>query len=355
MSSNDFVSIFNHAAGIVRIRLSHLKGCDEVIESIRSRINTDVRDPRSNRELFIEPLIDSQQLCVPAETAEEVSRELHQLSVLRLWTRLRCPDVGSDEDGTIIETDSEDELRASLGSQCPQCGSHHELVPALVETVYAPNFPISQNIEAFDSARLRLESPSVKISSEGPETHVNRTAAVANVDPKSIESFLTLLSLALSTNTALEAVPSAVEVWLGVWKGPAVILLTYLCFIGPITWCAGQTVAILVSLVVLAVIWLVLRGEVHAKLAPSALQRQVTRWGICMSVGLVTAGTTGVEVSFKDEHRLTVPIWQNKTVVLPIKLEYGATNPWLIGAGLLCFVFTLTFVFLYDRHKGWLT
>ncbi len=354
MSSSEFVNIFDHAASIVRIKLSSLKGVDDVLSAIRSRISADVTDPRINRDLFFEPWIDSQQLGVPSETAEEVSRELHQLSVLRLWTRLRCPDVGSDEDGTVIETDSERVLLESLDAQCPQCGSHHELVPTLVETVYAPNFPNSQPILAFDAARLHLERPSLKGTSLSQGTQIERTAAIANVAPEAVDSFLSLLSLALSKNAAVQAVPTTVEVWLGAWKGPAAILLAYMILIGPVAWCAGQAIAILMSVVILVVVWMFLKSEVQAKLAPSAVQRHTTRLGLCLAIVLVAAGTTGIEVSFKDENKLTIPIWHNKHVVLPIKIEYGTTNLWLVGAGVFCFVSTLVFVYLYDRQKGWL-
>jgi hypothetical protein len=355
MSTSDFVSIFDHAASIVRIRLSTLKGVDQVLGAIRSRLNTEVTDPRVNRELFFEPWIDSQQLGVPSETAEEVSRELHQLSVLRLWTRVRCPDVGSDEDGTVIETDSDSELKVAIDAQCPQCGSHHELTPALVETVFAPNFPNMGSVDPFDSRRLALGNPIHGTSALSQDLQVNRTASVAHVEPGSVDTFMSLLSLALSKNSTLEAVPTTDAVWLGAWKGPTGILLGYMALIGPITLCAGQTIAILVSIVVVVVIGLFLRGQVQARLAPSAVQRQATRWGIYMAVALVTAGTTGMEVSFKDEHRLTIPLWNSRPLVLPVKVEYGATNPWLIGSGVFCFVVTLVFVYLYDRQKGWVT
>lgn len=96
MSSSGFETIFDRAADIVRIRCNGMLGLEAVLEAIRNRIRQDgITDPRENRELFFEPWLDAQQLRVPEETAEEVARQLLELTVLGLWTRVKCQETPS--------------------------------------------------------------------------------------------------------------------------------------------------------------------------------------------------------------------------------------------------------------------
>lgn len=353
MSSSEFAHIFDHAAGIVRIRCHGLSGLEAVIASLRERALSVHTDPRLHRDLFYEPWLDSQQLGVPHDTAEEVARQLHQLSVLKLWTRVKCPDVPAEEDGTIIETASEIEFKEALDRPCPHCGSLHDLTPAIVETLYAPNFPDQAKTQPFDAHRLVVKRPMATATGGVVDQQSARCASIVGVDPTQVQSFVVLLQQALGQNSQLEAVPSPARAWWDVWKGPLCIVIPFMVLIIPVSYFAGPTIACVVAAVVLIAMCLVLRGEVQARLAPSSVQRQVTRWGIYMTIVLFTAGTTGFEFSLKDDNRLTIPLGENRSITLPVKVEWGATNPWLIVSGIPCFICTLTFVLIYDGKLGW--
>jgi hypothetical protein len=353
MSSSGFETIFDRAADIVRIRCSGMQGLDAVLDAIRIRIRQDGHtDPRENRELFFEPWLDAQQLRVPEETAEEVARQLLELTVLRLWTRVKCPETPSGEDGIMFETDSEDDFQRLVVKTCPHCGTTHDLVPSEIETVFAPNFPGSAGVARFNYDKLKPAPPAVTKRTAGGG-HLERCENIAQVRVGEGHPVVEIVALALGHNALPEEVPRPIEAWWHVWLGPLIILGLYLILIIPITIYAGNLVAVLVSAVILAVVYLVIYGHVKAKLAPSALQRQASRWGFCISIALITAGTTGVEFSAKDDNRLTIPTGENSHVTLPLKFEYGAVNQWLLGAGVMCFLSTLVFVLLYDRKIGW--
>ena len=104
---------------------------------------------------------------------------------------------------------------------------------------------------------------------------------------------------------------------------------------------AGNLIAVLVSAVTLAVIYLTVNGHVKAKLAPSALQRQTSRWGFYILIVLITAVTTGIEFSAKEDNRLTMRMGENYHITLPLKFAYNAVGPRLLRAGVLSFVGTL--------------
>ncbi|MFO0851843.1 MAG: hypothetical protein U0871_25250 [Gemmataceae bacterium] len=353
MSSGGFETIFERAADIVRIRCGGMEGLEAVLGAIRGRIKQGGgSDPRVNRDLFFEPWLDAQQLRVPEETAEEVARQLLELTVLRLWTRVKCPEAPAGEDGVMFETDSDKEFQRAIEQMCSHCGTAHDLVPSLIESVYAPNFPGPQGVMRFDYDKLK-PAPAVVAKRATGEGHVERCENIAQVQVRDGHAVLRVVTLALGHNTLPEDVPRPTDAWWHVWLGPLIIVALYLLLIIPITVWAGNVLAVLVSCVVLAVIYLVMNGHVKAKLAPSALQRQTSRWGFYLSIAMITAGTTGVEFSAKDGNRLTIPTGENSRITLPLKFEYGAVEPWLVGAGVVCFLGTLVFVYYHDKHIGW--
>lgn len=353
MSSSGFETIFDRAADIVRIRCGGMVGLEAVLGAIRTRIRQGGgTDPRENRDLFFEPWLDAQQLHVPEETADEVARHLLELTVLRLWMRVKCPEAPAGEDGIMFETDSDTDFLRAAGQMCCHCGTTHDLVPSLIETVYAPNFPGPAGVGKFDYDKLKPAPPVVTKRATG-EGHVERCENIAQVRARDGHAVLEIVTLALGHNTLPEEVPRPTEAWWHVWLGPLIIVVLYLLLIIPITVWAGNVVAFLVSGVVLVIVYLVINGRVKAMLAPSALQRQASRWGFYISIALITAGTTGIEFSAKDGNRLTIPTGENSQITLPLKFEYGAVEPWLIGAGVLCFLSTLAFVYYHDKQIGW--
>jgi hypothetical protein len=303
--------------------------------------------------LFFEPWLDSQQLGVPQDTAEEVGRELHRLSVLSVWTRVRCPEVPADEDGTIIETSSDKELEQVRSEPCPHCGTFHDIVPTFVETLYAPNFPKSDHTAPFKPGRLNLRHPRPMVDDASRDQQTLRCLAIAADPTLDGQPFVLLLKRTLATNTDLESVPSPQAAWANAWKGPLIIVVGYFILIGPIVRLAGQATGWGCGGLAIVVVWLVIRGDTQVKLAPSAASRQFTRWGMMSTVLLLTAGTTGLQFSLSEGNHTTIPLFNSHKLVLPIKIEYGGMNIWLIGSGLLLFVLTGIFVLINDKRIGW--
>ncbi len=355
MSSEEFETIFEHASALVRIRCKGIAGLDMVLSSLKNRVTSGIRDPRLDRGLFFEPWLDSQQLGIPQSSAEEIARELHQLSVLTVWSRVRCPEVFPDEDGTIIETSSSDELAQAQLDQCPHCGTCHELIPSIVETLYAPNFPISDVVAPFEARRLNLSNGTLRQKEDMLDAQTLRCLAITRSSALKGTSFALLLRETLATNSALESVPDPRHAWAATWKGPIIIILAYFALCSPIAYFAGQVMGWICGAVAVFVIWLVIRGDTQTKLAPSAACRQVTRWGMMSSVLLLTAGTTGFQFSLTEENRLSIPLTNGHKINLPIKFEYGSANYWLVGLGVFLFVITGIFVLVYDKRIGWFT
>lgn len=352
MSSGGYESIFDHAAGIVRLRCRELPGVDAVLASLRGRAAR-TGDPRVERDLFFEPWIDAQELGVPVDTAEEVARQLLELTALRLWTRVRCPEVPAEEDGTMFETDSEEEFRAKIGEACPHCGTTHDLIPSQIETVYSPNFPGSGGVAKFEYDKLKPKRSTRRKPGTERDSHIMRCEEIAETTAATEKPVAAVVALALSHNSPPEAVPAPVEAWTHLWLGPLLVLLIYMILIIPIAVFVGNGMALVVSIVVVLIVYLTLSTHVHAKLAPSALQRQAVRGGVYLSILLVGAGSTGIEFSLTDENRVTIPLGEGPGLRLPVKVEYGSVNLWLLGAGVLCFLSTLAFVVIYDRRLGW--
>ncbi|WP_337175418.1 hypothetical protein [Paludisphaera sp.] len=353
MSSSEFESIFEHAAALVRIRCKGFHGVETVLAALNSRVVSGHSDPRIHRELFFEPWIDSQQLGVPQDTAEEVARELHQLSVLTVWTRLRCTEVPFDEDGTITETNSAEELERVRSIPCPHCGTFHDIVPSLVETLYAPNFPMSDQVAPFTAGRLRLGLAKPVAQADRSDPNTLRCISIIRDSSVRDEPFAVLLTRALATNTKVEHVPAPHQAWMAAWMGPIVITLGFLVLIGPIVNFAGQAAGWVCAALVILVIFLVIRGDTQVKLAPSAASRSLTRSGIMGTLLLLTAGTTGLQVSLSKGEGVAISLLESHSLILPIKLEYGGTNYWLVGLGVGLFFLTAVFVLVYDKRIGW--
>lgn len=345
MSSGELANIYRNAAAVLQAKLSSSPGVAKVLAEIGRRVPDAVADPRTHRDLFFEPRIDAQQLGVPTETAEEVAVWLHRFGVLRLWVRVRCPDTEEYEDGTILETDDPSEFDQLASRSCEYCGRYHDLDEDNCETIYAINTTQRDDAQRFDYSRLA--STFSHRGGQGGGVMVQGTAARCEVVAERYDNEVSLgqaIVFALQANRAVEPVPAPSSVWWNAWGGPLVILLTYLVLLIPIVRLCGQVIACVASVVVLGVIFFVIRGQVMAKLAPTAVQRTAMYLGFPIATCCITAGVTGfkLDASAGEGH----PWWAC--------IAFGEQSNTLIVMGSLLFVTVLVFVGAYDFQRGWL-
>jgi hypothetical protein len=128
------------------------------------------------------------------------------------------------------------------------------------------------------------------------------------------------------------------------WLGPIIMILAYLILIIPIVKFCGQVIAVIVSIVVLIALFLVIRGQVNAKLAPTIVQRLGLYGGLTLSTYCVAAGSTGFRL--KGEVGKDQPWWS--------RFDFGELSELLIRYGIVFFALTLIFVFAFDFQRGWL-
>jgi hypothetical protein len=159
MRSTKFGIIFDAAASIVERRCKGLMGVRTVLDEIKRRGDSLSMSPLENRDLIVEPMIESQLLNVPLHTAECVASELHGLNILHKWVRARCPIADPEHgDNVIVETDSSKQFREALMDPCPYCAQYHEDIPlGALETFYAIHF--DDNPDDFDLRRFLKKGP----------------------------------------------------------------------------------------------------------------------------------------------------------------------------------------------------
>jgi hypothetical protein len=122
-----------------------------------------------------------------------------------------------------------------------------------------------------------------------------------------------------------------------------VILLLYFLIIIPLTWLAGERLAWAATILVFLVIFVVIRGQVQERLAPTAVQRVAMYMGFPISACCLTAGATGLHINAGVGDGM--PWWS--------RLEVGGHSVPLILAGVVLFVALLLFVWGYDFARGW--
>lgn len=345
MSLTEFKSIFNNAAAIVRARLSEYEGIDKLLDEISGRIPNKQEDPRQHRELFFEPRLDAQQIEVPVDTAESAALLLHQMGMLRLWVRVTCPNTDEHEVGTILETDDPKEFESLAESSCDFCGHHHDLGWEDCETIYAINTRFIKSEQQFDYSKLKSRIIPTRNSVQPIDISDQNRCEIISANVKGDLSTQDVLIFALNSNQETLNVPSPLNVWVHAWAGPIVLLFLYLLLIIPIAIFAGERLAWGVTILVFGIVYLVIRGQVQAKLAPTAVQRTAMFCGFPISACCFTAGATGVHI--KAAAGDNQPWWT--------RLEYGETSPLLIIIGGILFVALLFFVWGYDFSRGWLT
>ena len=180
MPSDKFEAIFNDAASIVERRCQGMHGVSIVLDDIRRRVRTPIMDPLKNRALIVEPWIDAQQLNVPLQTAQCVADELHNLNILHLWARARCP-VADTDNNVIAETDDSVAFKGMLRELCPHCGQYHnDLSEEQVETFYAIHFDDKQDDFELRQFLFRRRGKQRDLRSSDSASNARSTAARFN-------------------------------------------------------------------------------------------------------------------------------------------------------------------------------
>ncbi len=338
--------IYRNAASIIRAKYSTMKGVDKVLRSLEKRLPKEPMDPRVHRDLFFEPRIDSQQLSVPLETAETVAVQLQKFGLLRLWVRVTCPNTEEGESGTVLETDTPSDFVMLASRNCDHCGRHHDFEWGNTETLYAINSIGDESDQAFNYEQLNSKIPRV-VANGRPEQSFDlaRCEAVLSEANGHTDRATTdrVITLALHTNHAVLDIPPAISAWWNAWVGPLLIICIYSVLIIPVVRFCGQWIGLLFSIVVLVTLFLAIRGQVNATLAPTVIQRTALWSGLSLATFCVAAGSTGLHLN--AEAGQNSPWWS--------KLAFGEVSDQLLDLGFSFFLFTLIFVFFFDFQRGW--
>lgn len=340
--------IYRNAANIIRAKYSAMLGVEKVLDSLESRLPDGPTDPRSLRDLFFEPRMDAQQLSVPFDTAEVVAHQLHKFGLLRLWVRITCPNVDEGEVGTVLETDNPEAFDRLADESCHHCGGHHDFDWEHCETVFALNSYLDESEQHFDYSVLKSQTPQPSVNGKQSKSFdIARCEAVVNGERAQVDQAgeMNVIAVALRANHSLQEVPSAFSAWWHAWVGPFLILFLYLILVIPVARLCGQWIALAVSVVVLVALFLVIRGQVQAKLAPTIVQRTALWGGFSLATYCVAAGSTGFH--FKGGAGRNAPWWS--------RVDFGELSIPLLAGGILLFALTLLFVFAFDLQRGWLS
>jgi len=363
MSSDAFETIFDLGAEIVKQRLGESAEIVKTIEDFRRRIQTDDRNPLENRDLIVEPNLDSQILVVPRATVEKIAAEFHKLNILHVWVRVRCPSVEEDDEATVVETKSTKEFRKTLQHPCPHCMQLHEDVGwDCLETFYAFNFdttPDRFKLGKFFRSVKPLPGP--KQTSEAAKQTGGLRGLIASFFPKGPTSPVKEVTAALETNTSVQQLPSPKEtvdrVWVRAsWFVFLGILITVLVALVNVTWAIIVAVAIIIALLLLG--WFTW----YAIWAAARLERRVLTGGLtfsgvllCASSGLqftADAKNTTSSAANLDSGNYASPMIITK--VAPewgIHFEFGETNTQLVWAAVVVFLCTIGIVYKMNSDR----
>jgi hypothetical protein len=137
MSSTEFMSTFQLALDLAARNLSGAPGLETALNFLRKAATA----PQTNRGTeFFEPVLVSQKLGIPIETAQSLAEELLRYRAFHLWVRVNCPNVHDNGDRVIFETDSPDIFDQKLEEVCPHCGRfHHSPDWNSIEPVFGMN------------------------------------------------------------------------------------------------------------------------------------------------------------------------------------------------------------------------
>jgi hypothetical protein len=222
MLSSELESIYDNAAGTIRLRLADREAVNRALTHFRGLVLSTDACPLSNRELIVEPTLLSQQIDVPREKLDRVISELRRFSFVHTWVRAYCKVVEEDDDNVIVETDRPSKYRKAVEESCAHCGGMHGIEGGLeIETFFAIH--VGQKADPFRLSRFALHEINTERSDaslrepDGQVWYVSlwgllkRPFAKRAGTPKHTEHSTHALS-ALSENGPTMAVPTH-QVW----------------------------------------------------------------------------------------------------------------------------------------------
>jgi hypothetical protein len=346
MSSIEFPTIYNNAASIIAIRLSDFEGVATVLDDLRSRLRTDTHDPLENRELVLEPELLSQQLRVPAATVEAVISELRRFNFVHIWVRAECPNVPSDDDNVIVETNSVEAFRQSLRDPCGHCGQYHEALDwDSLKTFYALHF--DGRADSFLLRRFFI--PKRKLEAKGQPPPTRRLAWLLNRAKRFFawrarmpvaETPAEAVATQLSLNQPNSRVPSSGEM---AWR--LVQLLVAFSITIPIAflicrWISGILIAAVVTLILIFLVWLATWVMLTYILSIGFVRRTLLSSGFIFSGGLFASS-----VEFQAHAGEKIP-WE-------VKAGWGEVSVPLASLAVIAFLITCITLIAYEWVTGW--
>jgi hypothetical protein len=323
-----------------------LPGLEKLLNELGRRAESVPRDPRQNRNLFFEPWLESQTLDVPQETAELVALRLHQFTVFHLWTRVSCPNVGSDDSAIIVETDSKQELQAALEQSCAYCGHCHNDDPHIweyTESLYAFNLSDDGSLPRLGVKDLSL-AHAEKRPPQGELSSRARCIAILEEPVRPDQSPVALLEASLASNKSPMLLPKPDELWWRAWQPMMWLLLVYPLILGIAYLIAGPVVAGIGAGLYVCALYFAYKMSVQRNLGASLKQKMMLNGGIAIATLCLSSGLVGI--------RFVGGFGRNRP--FDISMEWGNTDWKLVYLGVGVFAFTLLGVWWYDFSIGWL-
>ena len=356
MLSKEFLSIFDNAAGIIRLRNADTLKVDIVLKELRKRFaGSQHDDPILDRNLFFEPWEDAQIMGVPESIAEAVAVSLQNLTVLNVWTRVSCPNMAEEESAIIVETNSAEALCDAIQLSCPHCGVIHTEAELRFDIEFAPNPPATTGPRVFEVQRIETNGAFAH-----DQTATDSTLRIVEMLIGQLSDAPTLpskdsktISQALSTNAQCEQVPSIVALWKQ--TSGVVLLLSCTGIIGIVISAVlvkDTIVTVCISVLAFLIVAFYLWSSTQAFIAPTALQRRVSGGGILLSTILVASGCSGVCFKTDADSKLPIRV-PGFDAELPLSFSYGQPDLTLILIGIVVYVLVIAFVLVHDGKVGW--
>lgn len=357
MSSTEFVTIYDHAAAVVRSELGSTSEVNRVLADFRRRALSNERDPLRNRDLIVEPLHESQVLEVPGDLVEKVAATLHRLNILHIWVRASCPASDEGED-TVIETDNPATFRDALASPCPHCAQLHEDIDwNCLETFYAFHFDNAPDKFKFSNYFKKRQTLPIAVPPAQSRYAAFRTwlqeGPLSVFFRQKVSSPAEAVIVALESNAPTTRIPSQKETLVTLWTRGVILLLvglaiTFLVNLASTTWAIICGTVFLFAFVTLA--WVTWRTI----WASANLERLVLTCGCVMSAALL-GSATGLSFDGTIDNLPSQRDRIEKKQIGPLRWhvqwKFGETNGQLVQASVLTFVGTLIAVFALNWNR----
>ncbi len=294
MSSKEFMTTFENAAGLVTLRLAAESGVEATLDNFRTRVASDVYDPLENRSLVIDPDLDAQMIGVPAQTVEKVVKELRRLDLVHLWARATCSSNEHGDDETIIETNRAEEFGEALATSCPHCGQIHDDIEwEQISTFYAFNFTLKK--DRFKFSDYFRETPEIDCGNNERKSRwlkfIRLKKGILSFFEQRDDSPAKSTVNALAMNRPASVLPSPLDLLRTLWGYALTLIL-----IGSVTAAiAGLLIGSYAAIIVAAVFILFFSGLVYLTLrsisSASALERRISVAGNLVTLAVLAQGS----------------------------------------------------------------